>query len=58
MPNNNIPEGVAIGALSYVPQNFKFNNWSVYAGTPIRFIKKREKKKIFYKFNQFKKNYL
>ena len=58
MPNNRIPEGVAIGALSYVPQNFNFKSWSVYAGTPIRLIKKREKKKILLKFNQFKKNYL
>ena len=47
MPNNRIPEGVAIGALSFIPQNFSFKSWSVYAGTPIKFIKKREKK--FYK---------
>ena len=58
MPNNKIPEGVAIGALSYIPQKFVFKSWSVYAGTPIRFIKKREKKKILLKFNRFKKNYL
>jgi acetyltransferase-like isoleucine patch superfamily enzyme len=58
MPNNIIPEGVAIGALSYVPQNFKFNSWSVYAGTPIKFIKKREKRKIISKYKQFKKYYV
>ena len=58
MPNNRIPEGVAIGALSFIPQNFSFKSWSVYAGTPIKFIKKREKKKILQKFNKFKKNYL
>ncbi len=46
MPNNLIPEGVAIGALSFVPSNFKFEPWSVYAGNPIKFIKKRNKENI------------
>lgn len=46
MPNNVIPEGVVIGALSFVPSNFKFESWSVYAGTPIKFIKKRNKENI------------
>ncbi len=46
MPNNSIPEGVAIGALSFVPSNFSFKPWSVYAGIPIRFIKKRNKSNI------------
>jgi acetyltransferase-like isoleucine patch superfamily enzyme len=46
MPNNDIPEGTVIGALSYVPAEFKFKPWSVYAGTPIRFIKKRNKKSV------------
>lgn len=58
MPNNSIPDGVAIGALSFVPENFKFKSWSVYAGAPIRFIKKRSKKKIIIKFNNFKIFYL
>ena len=58
MPNNIIPDGVAIGALSFIPQNFNFKSWSVYAGTPIRFIKKRNKKEILKKLNIFKKNYL
>ena len=43
MPNNNIPEGVVIGALSFVPSNYKFEPWTVYAGCPIRPIKKRNK---------------
>jgi len=43
MPNNHIPEGTVIGALSFVPCNFKFEPWTVYAGTPIRAIKKRNK---------------
>lgn len=43
MPNNNIPEGVTIGALSFVPAGFTFKPWSVYAGIPIKLIKPRNK---------------
>lgn len=43
MPNNFIPEGVVIGALSFVPSEFSFKPWSVYAGTPIRSIKGRDR---------------
>lgn len=46
MPNNHIPEGVAIGALSFVPSNFKFEPWTVYAGRPIRKIKRRNRENI------------
>ena len=46
MPDNKIPEGVVIGALSFVPFRFKFKPWSVYAGIPIRFIKRRNKKNV------------
>ena len=46
MPNNNIPEGVTIGALSFVPSNYKFEPWTVYAGRPIKPIKKRNKANI------------
>lgn len=46
MPNNNIPDGTVIGALSFVPSNFKFKQWSVYGGIPIKFIKKRNKKNV------------
>lgn len=46
MPGNQIPEGVAIGALSYVPTNFSFEPWSVYAGIPIRFVKQRDKSNV------------
>jgi acetyltransferase-like isoleucine patch superfamily enzyme len=38
MPSNHIPEGTVIGALSFVPPEFDFKPWSVYAGIPIRFI--------------------
>jgi len=46
MPKNNIPDGVVIGALSFVPAEFKFKQWSVYAGIPIKFVKKRNKKNV------------
>ena len=46
MPGNNIPEGVTIGALSFVPSNYKFEPWTVYAGRPIRPIKKRNKANV------------
>jgi len=46
MPNNDIPEGVSIGALSFVPSNYKFEPWTVYAGRPIRAIKKRNKENV------------
>lgn len=46
MPGNHIPEGTVIGALSFVPPNYKFKPWSVYAGVPLRFIKKRNRKNV------------
>ena len=46
MPNNHIPEGVCIGALSFVPSNYKFEPWTVYAGSPIRPVKKRNKENV------------
>lgn len=46
MPGNNIPEGTVIGALSFVPSKYKFKPWSVYAGIPIRFIGKRNRKNV------------
>lgn len=46
MPNNQIPEGVSIGALSFVPENYKFEPWTVYAGRPIKPIKKRNKENV------------
>lgn len=56
MPNNNIPEGTVIGALSFVPSNFKFKQWSVYAGIPIKFIKKRNKQNILKQIKNLEKN--
>ena len=46
MPNNLIPEGVAIGAFSYVPSNFSFESYTLYSGNPISPKKKRDKKRI------------
>lgn len=52
MPNNKIPDGTVIGALSFVPSHFAFKEWGVYAGIPIKFIKKRNKENIL---KQYKK---
>tara|TARA_Y100000591_G_scaffold294155_1_gene282573 strand:- start:696 stop:1265 length:570 start_codon:yes stop_codon:yes gene_type:complete len=41
LPGCKISEGVALGALSLVKNNLK--SWSIYAGSPSRFIKKRKK---------------
>jgi acetyltransferase-like isoleucine patch superfamily enzyme len=43
MPKNHIPEGTVIGALSFVPTEFPFDSWSVYAGTPIRKVGHRNR---------------
>ena len=50
MPNNVLPIGVAIGALSLVPTNYKFEPWTLYGGIPIKPLKKRNKTKK--KFNK------
>jgi len=46
LPANCIPEGVAIGALSLVPAEFPFESWTLYAGSPVRKIGKRDRDKI------------
>jgi acetyltransferase-like isoleucine patch superfamily enzyme len=43
MPRNHVPEGTVIGALSFVPAAFAFEPWSVYAGTPIRLVGRRNR---------------
>lgn len=43
MPRNRIPVGTVIGALSFVPQAFPFEPWSVYAGIPIRRMGPRDR---------------
>ncbi len=51
MPNNHILEGVTIGALSFVPYNFQFKPWTVYAGSPIKPIKARDKRAVLREAN-------
>ncbi len=46
MPKNDVPEGTVVGALSFVPVAFTFEPWSVYAGIPIRFIRRRNKDSV------------
>lgn len=46
MPGNNIPEGVSIGALSFVPAGFTFDPYWVYAGIPIRKVKLRNRENV------------
>jgi acetyltransferase-like isoleucine patch superfamily enzyme len=46
MPNNHIPEGTVIGALSFVPAAYQFRPWSVYAGIPIRFLRPRNQQSV------------
>lgn len=59
MPRNHIPTGTVIGALSFVPPEFGFKPWSVYAGIPIRFICPRNRDNVMAqveRLNVFLKN--
>jgi len=55
MPGNIIPEGVAVGALSYVPSNFDFKPWCVYAGNPIQLVLPRNKENVLEQVENFKR---
>jgi acetyltransferase-like isoleucine patch superfamily enzyme len=46
MPDNIVPEGTTIGALSYVPTRFPFEPWTVYAGAPIRRVGPRNRDRV------------
>jgi acetyltransferase-like isoleucine patch superfamily enzyme len=46
MPDNQIPEGTVIGALSFVPPRFRFDPWTVYAGAPLRRIGPRNRDRV------------
>ena len=46
MPDNHVPEGTAIGASSFVPPRFAFEPWSVYAGCPVRLLKRRNREAV------------
>lgn len=43
MPDNRIPDGAVIGALSFVPARSALQPWSVYAGIPVRKVGDRDK---------------
>lgn len=53
MPGNDIPEGVAIGALSFVPVGFEFEPWTVYAGVPIARIANRNRDGVLRQVEEF-----
>jgi acetyltransferase-like isoleucine patch superfamily enzyme len=46
MPKNAIPEGCAIGALSFVPPGFDLEPWTVYAGVPVRPVAERNREAV------------
>ena len=52
MPNNEIPEGTVIGALSFAPAGFRFEPWSVYAGIPIRLVRPRNRQSVIGQLKQ------
>jgi acetyltransferase-like isoleucine patch superfamily enzyme len=53
MPRNEIPDGVAIGALSLVPPEFSFEPWTVYAGIPIAPLKARNRESVLRQVEHF-----
>ena len=46
LPGAAIPDGVVIGALSLVRAKDKLKPWGIYAGSPLRFIRKRDREAI------------
>ena len=46
MPGNVVPDGTVMGALSFVPPHFAFEPWSVYAGSPIRLVGRRNRDNV------------
>ncbi len=55
MPNNHIPEGTVVGALSFVPPKFPFAPWTVYAGIPIRKICRRDRASVLQQLAVFER---
>jgi len=55
MPDNTIPQGTVIGALSFVPPNFRFEPWAVYAGIPVKLIKYRNKDNVLKQFEELER---
>ena len=56
MPQNKIPEGVTIGALAFVPAGYAFEPWTVYAGVPIKPVKKRNRDNVLRQVDQLKRS--
>jgi galactoside O-acetyltransferase len=54
-PNVTLEEGAATGAMTLVPRDLK--PWSLYIGSPARFLKRREKGKIERLAAKFLKEY-
>jgi acetyltransferase-like isoleucine patch superfamily enzyme len=46
MPDNQVPDGTVIGALSFVPPRFAFRPWAVYAGSPLRYVRERNRERV------------
>lgn len=57
MPRNVLPEGVAIGGLSFAPPEYAFEAWTVYAGTPVRPVKKRDRASVLRQVAAFEKEH-
>lgn len=55
MPGNHIPEGTVIGALSFVPAEFDFDPWTVYAGIPIRVVGRRDRDRVLRQVEAFER---
>lgn len=53
MPSNTVPEGTVIGALSFVPSDFEFVPWMVYAGVPIKPVKPRDRDSVLRQLETF-----
>jgi acetyltransferase-like isoleucine patch superfamily enzyme len=51
MPNNYIPEGTAIGALSFVPPRFNFKPWIIYGGNPLRPLAPRDRATVLRQYD-------
>jgi acetyltransferase-like isoleucine patch superfamily enzyme len=52
MPNVHIPEGVTIGAMSFVPSKYVFEPWMVYYGDPLKVYKARNKSCVLAQANE------
>ena len=52
MPGNEIPDGTVVGALSFVPPRYRFEPWSVYAGSPVRLIRPRNRDNVLAQVRQ------